>query len=54
MWVLRLRGEPIRQHGLRSEANEGTLRPKDNSLVRKEASTRKGFHSTLAALLSLE
>ena len=32
-----------------SEATKGTLNPKDNSLIRKETSTSKGFHSTSAA-----
>ena len=33
-----------------SEASEGALTPKDNSLIRMEASTYEGFHSTYEGL----
>ena len=39
--------------GVGSKQRDPNPNPKDNSLLRKEPSTCKGFHSTFAALLSL-
>ena len=39
-------------HAAEIRSKQRDPKPKDNSLIRKEASTHKGFHSTFAALFS--